>query len=86
MTELEKSKRRAGKNAETENFPVGLIPIRPDLRPHVHAFYLSRAPRTISATTLLSAKDKVLRLDCFGAALVDDVARMFPASSLCATA
>ncbi len=73
MTESEKIETPSGKNAETENFPVGSILIRPDLRPHVHAFYLfARAADDISDNPLLSAKDKVLRLDCFGAALVDD--------------
>ena len=29
----------SGKDKGTENFPVGSALIRPDLRPHVHAYY-----------------------------------------------
>lgn len=62
----------SGKNAKTENFPVGSILIRPDLRKHVHAFYIfARGADDISDNPLLSPQDKVLRLDCFAAALLD---------------
>ena len=63
----------SGKNTGTENFPVGSFLIRPDLRKHVHAFYIfARAADDISDNPLLSPEEKVLRLDCFGAALIDD--------------
>ncbi len=63
----------SGKNAGTENFPVGSALIRPDLREHVHAFYIfARAADDISDNPLLDPHMKVERLDRFAAALLDD--------------
>ncbi len=62
----------SGKNADTENFPVGSALIRPDLRKHVHAFYIfARAADDISDNPLLDAATKVARLDRFAHALND---------------
>jgi squalene synthase HpnC len=63
----------SGKNASTENFPVGSCLIRPDLRPHVHAFYIfARAADDISDNPLLEPMDKIARLNRFATALLDD--------------
>ncbi|MGB9152797.1 MAG: squalene synthase HpnC [Alphaproteobacteria bacterium] len=63
----------SGKNRDTENFPVGSWLIRPELRPHVHAFYnFARAADDISDHPLLDARDKVLRLERFEVSLLDD--------------
>lgn len=54
----------SGKNAGTENFPVGSVLIRADLRPHVHAFYgFARAADDIADNPLLEPAEKVRRLD-----------------------
>lgn len=73
----------SGKNQNTENFPVGSFLIRPDLRPHVHAFYqFARAADDISDNPLLDARDKVARLDRFAVTLLDptssEVASVIP--------
>jgi squalene synthase HpnC len=73
----------SGKNAHTENFPVGSFLIRPDLRRHVHAFYLfARAADDISDNPLLEPQDKIARLDRFAATLLrqggGDVASVIP--------
>ena len=63
----------SGKNAHTENFPVGSFLIRPDLRRHVHAFYVfARAADDISDNALLEPQDKITRLDRFAATLLDE--------------
>ncbi|MDR3449778.1 MAG: squalene/phytoene synthase family protein [Alphaproteobacteria bacterium] len=62
----------SGKNASTENFPVGSALIRPDLRRHVHAFYaFARAADDISDHPLIDAQVKIARLDKFAATLTD---------------
>jgi squalene synthase HpnC len=62
----------SGKNADTENFPVGSALIRPDLRTHVHALYaFARAADDISDHPLLDAPEKVRRLDKFRVTLTD---------------
>ncbi|MDE1900312.1 MAG: squalene synthase HpnC [Alphaproteobacteria bacterium] len=62
----------SGKNRDTENFPVGSLLIRPDLRRHVHAFYnFARAADDISDHPLLDAADKVARLEKFAVTLLD---------------
>jgi farnesyl-diphosphate farnesyltransferase len=54
----------SGKGRSDENFPVGSFLIRKDLRPHVHAFYrFARSADDIADNPLLSADDKVRRLD-----------------------
>jgi squalene synthase HpnC len=62
----------SGKSAATENFPVGSILIRADLRPHVHAFYrFARMGDDIADNGALSPEDKVKRLDTMEAVLRD---------------
>jgi hydroxysqualene synthase len=62
----------SGKSADTENFPVGRA-IRPDLRPHVHAFYrFARAADDIADNPLMEPAEKLNRLRQFAAALTDD--------------
>src|ERR1700751_955456 len=57
----------SGKGRGDENFPVGSFLIRKDLRPHVHAFYrFARNADDIADNPLLSADDKVRRLDRMG--------------------
>jgi squalene synthase HpnC len=60
----------SGKNAGTENFPVGswLLPAR--LRPHVAVFYaFARAIDDVADSSDLPAEEKVRRLEGFAAAL-----------------
>lgn len=67
----------SGKNAGTENFPVGSWLIRPDLRVHVHAFYrFARAADDISDNPLLDPDQKLTALLRFKAVLdgTDDAA------------
>ena len=57
----------SGKGRGDENFPVGSFLIRKDLRPHVHAFYrFARSADDIADNPLLSADDKLRRLDRMG--------------------
>lgn len=66
----------SGKNKGTENFPVGSILIRPDLRPHVHAYYRwARMADDIADNPALAPEDKVARLDLMEAALKDPARR-----------
>ena len=54
----------SGKWRSAENFPVGSLLIRRDLRPHVHAFYrFARNADDIADNPGLRAADKVRRLD-----------------------
>jgi squalene synthase HpnC len=54
----------SGKGRGDENFPVGSWLIRRDLRVHVHAFYrFARTADDIADSPLLTAKDKLQRLD-----------------------
>ena len=54
----------SGKWRGAENFPVGSLLIRRDLRPHVHAFYrFARNADDIADNPGLSAEDKIRRLD-----------------------
>lgn len=54
----------SGKDAGGENFPVGSLLIRPDLRRHVHAFYrFARQGDDVSDNPDLAPEDKVTRLD-----------------------
>lgn len=60
----------SGKGRGGENFPVGSWLIRRDLRPHVHAFYrFARNADDIADNPLLSAEDKIRRLDRMAAIL-----------------
>lgn len=57
----------SGKNAGTENFPVGSFLIRAELRPHVHAFYrFARMGDDIADNPALSPDEKIRRLDLMG--------------------
>ena len=66
----------SGKDKGTENFPVGSVLIRPDLRPHVHAYYRwARMADDIADNPALAPEDKVARLDLMEAALKDPARR-----------
>ena len=54
----------SGKDRGDENFPVGSLLIRRDLRRHVHAFYgFARNADDIADSGTLSADEKIARLD-----------------------
>jgi farnesyl-diphosphate farnesyltransferase len=54
----------SGKGSGDENFPVGSVLIRRDLRPHVHAFYrFARQADDIADNPNLAPEDKIRRLD-----------------------
>jgi hydroxysqualene synthase len=54
----------SGKDRGDENFPVGSLLIRRDLRAHVHAFYaFARNADDIADSTNLPAEEKIARLD-----------------------
>jgi len=54
----------SGKDRGDENFPVGSLLIRRDLRDHVHAFYaFARNADDIADSATLAAEEKVARLD-----------------------
>jgi squalene synthase HpnC len=74
----------SGKNRGTENFPVGSMLIRPDLRAHVHAFYnFARAADDISDHPALKPEEKIQRLDHFAVVLGDDGAEdVVPAAEM----
>lgn len=60
----------SGKGRGDENFPVGSWLIRRDLRVHVHAFYrFARNADDIADSPILSADEKIRRLDRMGAVL-----------------
>jgi squalene synthase HpnC len=60
----------SGKHAGTENFPVGSLLIRADLRPHVHTYYrFARTADDIADSPDLAADEKVRRLDLMDAVL-----------------
>ena len=61
----------SGKRRTQENFPVGSMLIRPDLRRHVHAYYdFARNADDIGDSPVLSAADKLARLDVMEAVLM----------------
>ena len=61
----------SGKDRGDENFPVGSLLIRRDLRAHVHAFYaFARNADDIADSSVLSAEDKIARLDAMEAVLL----------------
>ena len=54
----------SGKDRADENFPVGSILIRRDLRVHVHAYYrFARTADDIGDSPALTPEDKIARLD-----------------------
>ena len=62
----------SGKNAKTENFPVGSWLLPAALRPHVAAFYaFARAGDDIADNAALAADEKIARLTAFGDALAN---------------
>src|SRR3954464_15450748 len=63
----------SGKGRGDENFPVGSWLIRRDLRVHVHAFYrFARNADDIADSPVLSADEKIRRLDRMGAILAGE--------------
>ena len=61
----------SGKDRGDENFPVGSLLIRRELREHVHAFYaFARNADDIADFSVLSAEDKIARLDAMEAVLL----------------
>ncbi len=63
----------SGKGKRDENFPVGSILIRAELRPHVHAYYdFARNADDIADSPSLAPEDKLARLDTMGAVLIGD--------------
>jgi len=72
----------SGKGPGDENFPVGSILIRRDLRPHVHAFYMfARNADDIADSETLAADDKLARLDRMEAVLRGTVAAGSPSAA-----
>ena len=64
MEQLPSVESWSGKDRTAENFPVGSVLIRPDLRRHVHAFYdFARNADDIADSPLLTPQDKIFRLD-----------------------
>ncbi len=62
----------SGKNAKSENFPVGSWLLPAPLRPHVAAFYaFARAGDDIADNPALAPEDKIARLTAFGDALAE---------------
>jgi farnesyl-diphosphate farnesyltransferase len=60
----------SGKWRSSENFPVGSLLIRRDLRVHVHAFYrFARNADDVADNPALAADDKIARLDRMAAIL-----------------
>nr|WP_321984632.1 squalene synthase HpnC [uncultured Lichenicoccus sp.] len=61
----------SGKGRKDENFPVGSLLIDRRHRPHVHAYYgFARAIDDIADNALLTADDKIARLDAMQAAVL----------------
>ncbi len=61
----------SGKDRSGENFPVGSALISARLRPHIHAFYkFARNADDIADSPVLTADDKVARLDVMEAVLL----------------
>jgi farnesyl-diphosphate farnesyltransferase len=72
----------SGKWRSAENFPVGSLLIRRDLRTHVHAFYrFARNADDIADNPALTAGDKIRRLDRMAAILDGAPGEDSPAAS-----
>jgi hydroxysqualene synthase len=72
----------SGKWRSAENFPAGSFLIRRDLRPHVHAFYrFARSADDIADNPVLSAEDKIRRLDRMAAILDGTSGQASPAAA-----
>ena len=71
MNDLVNVESWSGKDRADENFPVGSRLIRPNLRPHVHAFYtFARNADDIADSPTLTPEDKLVRLDVMEAVLL----------------
>ena len=69
----------SGKDRSDENFPVGSRLIRPDLRPHIHAFYaFARNADDIADSSALDPEEKLARLDLMEAVLLGRAAEGSP--------
>jgi farnesyl-diphosphate farnesyltransferase len=69
-TGAERIETPSGKSRHGENFPVGSLLIRYDLRAHVHTFYrFARNADDIADNPVLAADDKIRRLDHMAAIL-----------------
>src|SRR5215831_6819766 len=72
----------SGKWRNAENFPVGSLLIRRDLRPHIHAFYrFARNADDIADNPVLSPADKLRRLDRMGEILAGATGTDSPAAT-----
>ncbi|MET1028905.1 MAG: squalene synthase HpnC [Dongiaceae bacterium] len=72
----------SGKDKGTENFPVGSILIRPDLRVHVHAYYRwARMADDIADNPALSPEDKIRRLDLMEEVLLHPTRQDIPVAA-----
>ena len=72
----------SGKGRGAENFPVGSLLIRRELRPHVHAFYrFARNADDIADNPGLTPEDKIRRLDRMAAILDGGSGEDSPATS-----
>jgi len=72
-TAIKSTDNASGKGSDNENFPVGSILIRADLRPHVHAFYnFAREADDISDHPTMDGQKKILKLEAFSRTLTDD--------------
>ena len=61
----------SGKDRGDENFPVGSLLIRSDLRPHVHAYYaFARNADDIADSPTLAPAEKIARLDTMESVLL----------------
>jgi farnesyl-diphosphate farnesyltransferase len=73
----------SGKGSKDENFPVGSVLIRADLRPHMQAFYaFARNSDDIADSPTLAPDDKVYRLDVMEDVLLGRRASGSPSATL----
>jgi farnesyl-diphosphate farnesyltransferase len=81
LNDMQNDLTASGKNKNTENFPVGSLLIRPDLRTHVHAFYnFARAADDISDHPLMDPMEKIHRLERFAEVLTDPALNDVPSA------
>ncbi|WP_284947911.1 squalene synthase HpnC [Acidisoma cladoniae] len=72
----------SGKDRGDENFPVGSILIRPDLRRHVHAYYaFARNADDIGDSPVLPPEEKIARLDHMESVLLGERQNGSPSAS-----
>jgi len=72
----------SGKDRGDENFPVGSILIRPDLRRHIHAYYaFARNADDIGDSPILPPEDKIARLDHMESVLLGERQHGSPSAS-----